>query len=73
MVGLYPDTFLYLIILNSLTRKVKADREVKENINKAEADKKKAEKEKAKIKGGVISIPLGKIKYPWITYILLDG
>jgi hypothetical protein len=47
MAGLYPDTFLYLIIPNSLTRKAKADREAKEKADKEKADKEKADKEKA--------------------------
>ncbi|PVH69551.1 hypothetical protein DL98DRAFT_541521 [Cadophora sp. DSE1049] len=107
MAGLYPDTFLYPIIPDSLTRKAKADREAKEKADKekadreakekadreakekadkekadreakekadkAKADKEKANKKKAKVKRGIISTPLGKIKYPWTTYVLSDG
>jgi hypothetical protein len=64
MVRLYLNTFLYLIIPNSLIKKVKANKEVKENVNKGEVDKKKVKKEKVKVKGRITSIPLKKIKYP---------
>jgi hypothetical protein len=60
----YPDTFLYPIIPNSLTRKAKAD---KAKVDKEKAEKAKAEKEKAKVKGEITNILPGKIKYPRTT------
>jgi hypothetical protein len=81
--SLYPDTFLYPIIPNSLTRKAEAE---KEKAEKEKAEKEKAEKEKTanankqkggkgkvEVKGAYTSEAPGMIEYPWTTHVLPDG